>query len=44
MKLQVHEVYIIQIVPVNDEKRGAVLQKIQKEHRHLFPRFFATCR
>ena len=43
MKLQVHEVCVILVVPVSKEKLGAVLQKIQEEHQHFFPCFFVTC-
>jgi hypothetical protein len=40
MKLHEHELCIILGVPVGEEKCGAVLQKIWKEHQHLFPCFF----
>jgi len=43
LKLQVHEVCVIQVVPVNEGKRGAVPRKIRKERQHLFPCFFTTC-
>jgi hypothetical protein len=36
MKLHEHEVCIILVVPVSEQKRGAVLQKMLQ---HLFPCF-----
>jgi hypothetical protein len=36
MKLLEHDVCLILGVPVSEEKCGAVLQKIQKDHQHLF--------